>query len=84
MARIYVGTFPTGVDATFVDGVDPAALMLREASAALDRERAEAEKARLAQIATRPERGTPGWRERVAVFRRRWRYVGSAKARRGG
>ena len=51
MARIYVGTFPTGVDATFVDGVDPAALMLREASAALDRERAEAEKARLAQIA---------------------------------
>jgi hypothetical protein len=50
MAKVFVGTFPAGVDATFVDGVDPAALMLREANATLDRAR-EAE-ARARQIAT--------------------------------
>ena len=47
---VEVGTFPTA-SVIFVDGDDPARLMLRDAGARLDRERAEAEKARLAQAA---------------------------------
>ena len=47
---VYVGTFPTA-DAIFIDGVDPARHLLDEASAALDRARADEEQARRAAIA---------------------------------
>jgi hypothetical protein len=47
--RIFVGVLPSGADAVFTDGVDPVGIMLRDANAALDRERAaEGERARLA------------------------------------
>jgi hypothetical protein len=41
---IFVGVLPSGHDAVFADGPDPVAAMVREAGAALDRERAEAER----------------------------------------
>jgi hypothetical protein len=59
--RIFVGVLPSGHDAVFVDGPDPARLMLRAAGARLDREHAEAETARLAQVADQ---------ERLANMRR--------------
>ncbi len=45
--RIVVGMLPSGGE-IFIDGPDPIAIMLREANARLDAERAEAERARLA------------------------------------
>jgi hypothetical protein len=49
--RIFVGVLPSGVDATFIDGVDPLVAMIDDATARLDRMREEDERARLAQIA---------------------------------
>ncbi len=46
-----IGTFPAGYAETFTAGDDPVAVLLREAIAKADRERAEAERIRLAAIA---------------------------------
>jgi hypothetical protein len=48
---IEIGTFPSGFDATFIDGRDPVAVALDDATARLDAEKAEAERTRLAQAA---------------------------------
>jgi hypothetical protein len=51
MAKVYVGTFPSG-STIFGDGeVDPARRMIDEAHAALDRQRTEEERQRKATIA---------------------------------
>lgn len=75
--RIFVGVLPSGVDATFVDGVDPVSIMVREANAALDRESAEAERVRLAQAAdvermrtTRRARAARRFRRALKAFAR--------------
>jgi hypothetical protein len=67
MAKVFVGILPTA-DTIFTDGVDPVAIMVREANAALDRERAVAERARLAAVAD-AERGR---KTRLARSRRRF------------
>ena len=48
--RILVGVLPTAGE-IFVDGVDPVAVMVREAGAALDAERDAEQRRRLAQAA---------------------------------
>jgi hypothetical protein len=45
---IEIGILPSGYADIFVDGVDPVAIMVREANERLERERAAAEKARQA------------------------------------
>jgi hypothetical protein len=42
--RIFVGVLPSGHDAVFVDGPDPVAVLIAEASRKADAERAEAER----------------------------------------
>jgi hypothetical protein len=48
--RIEVGVLPRASE-IFVDGVDPLTIMLRDANARLDAERAEADRARLIAVA---------------------------------
>ena len=48
---VQVGSFPTSGAEIFIGGVDPVAIMVREANARLDAERAEAERARLSASA---------------------------------
>jgi hypothetical protein len=45
---IEIGVLPSGYTDIFVDGVDPVAVMVREANERLERERVAAEKARQA------------------------------------
>jgi hypothetical protein len=48
---IEIGTFPSGFDATFIDGPDPVGVMLADAIRKDDLAKAEAERTRLAAIA---------------------------------
>jgi hypothetical protein len=50
--RVFVGVIPTGNDVTYIDGADdPAATMIAQATARLDRMREEDERIRLAALA---------------------------------
>jgi hypothetical protein len=49
--RIVVGVLPGGGSVVYADGADPVVVALRQAHAALDAQRAEEERARLAAIA---------------------------------
>ena len=76
---IEVGTLPSGYDSMFIaeGGVNPLAVMVRDANARLDAERAEAERKRLAALAdiarvqnTRRARAAKRLRQALRMFLR--------------
>jgi hypothetical protein len=73
--RIFLGNIPSA-DVIFTAGGDPIVAMVREGNARLDRERAEAEKARLAQVADGERARNTA---RAKAVRRFWRAARALK-----
>jgi hypothetical protein len=76
--RVYLGLLPSGADVFVADGeADPLTVMLSEANARLDAERAEAERVRLAALAdierarnTRRAKAARRFKRALQMFRR--------------